>query len=535
MSFRTLLFATVITFLFTACQTTPDVPLTAKLQKYAQTETLCKSYKDNPNVQVTSEIKSACSDFTKRLTKANQFEYDLEHFNDNTVQINNKPSPAYLQLKTETNYQRNRLEQAHKLFTQRINDLSLHYIASDQLFDVELTLTFEETNFTKKHYLYYKKLAPLYDTEPHFIAFAKALSLQHIKKGLIYLSQGNKKDAITFFKEASTLGSAEGAYLTGIVYEEKHIDKAIEWHTKAIERGMHVANINLAHLYKRKREPKIAYDHYLTAAQDGNIYAQFLLYKQYKRTTNDKARNEANAWLITAAENGFAEAQYLYGLQFLKQKQRKEAKKWLQRSYKNGYKKSSATLGGLYFKDEKYDTALKYLKQANNAYAKYRLGMIYEHGLSVRSNSYSAYIYYKEALKLGRKRAKKDVARLKRQYTASDRAHYDAQKRKDIQKETAFITECGTSSIVKNLRIEGTLIHLDGLVTLPLESQLGFLLHNDKGEAFYVINPDHEVQLTAYQFLDISAKTTGNAIKISNNNGLLSPVYQLIYQKKCHH
>ena len=323
--------------------------------------------------------------------------------------------------------------------------------------------------------------------------------------------------------------------MTGIVYEEKHIDKAIEWHTKAVQRGMRVANINLAHLYKRKHEPKTAYSYYLTAAQEGNVYAQFLLYQQYSRTTNDKAKAEANAWLITAAENGFAQAQYLYGLQLLKQKKRKEAKKWLLKSYKHGYKKSSSTLGALYFKDEKYATALKYLKQANSPYAKYRLGMIYEHGLSVRSNSYTAYVYYKESLHLGRKRAKKAVSRLKRQYTESDKAHYDAQKRKVLQKEQAFVAECGITSIVKNLRIEGTLIHLEGMVTLPLESHLGFLLHNNQGESFYVIDSDQKLTLSAYQFVDISAKTTGQAVKISNDKGLVSPVYQLLYQKKCHH
>ena len=531
----TLFLSTIVALVFTACQTTPAVPLTPKMQKYAETQTLCDSYKENPKVEVPSALKDACSDFTKRLTKANQFEYDLEHFNDKMVQTPKTPSPAYLQLKKETQYQRNRLQQDHALFTRRINDLSLHYIASDQLFDVELTLTYKETEFTKKHYLYYKALSPLYDMEPHFVAYAKNLSLKHIKKGLTYLSQGKKKSAIVLFKEASSLGSAEGAYLTGIVYEEKHMDKAIEWHTKAVQRGMRIANINLAHLYKRKREPKTAYSHYLTAAQDGNIYAQFLLYQQYNRTTNDKARAEADAWLITAAENGFAQAQYLYGLQLLKQKKRKEAKKWLLKSYKHGYKKSSSTLGALYFKDEDYTLALKYLKQATSAYAMYQLGMIYEHGLSGRSNSYTAYIYYKASLQLGRKRAKKAVSRMKHQYTNSDKAHYDAQKRKEVQKEQLFETQCGVSSIVKNLRIEGTQIHIEGMVTLPLESQLGFLLHNDKGEAFYVINPDQKLAVSAYQFIDISVKTTGQAVKVSNNKGLVSPVYQLLYQKKCHH
>ena len=86
MSFRILFFTTFIALTFAACQTTPDVPLTAKFQKYAQTEVLCKSYQKNPNVEVPSAIKDACNDFSKRLTKANQFEYDLEHFNDKMAQ-----------------------------------------------------------------------------------------------------------------------------------------------------------------------------------------------------------------------------------------------------------------------------------------------------------------------------------------------------------------------------------------------------------------------------------------------------------------
>ncbi len=527
------LFMFSMLIIITGCQSTPEPPLTPKLQKYAETKNSCEELLTDEKVAIPSDLKNICKPFLKRLAKSNAVNYELHHFNEGKVQISTKPSPAYIELEKKNNYQCNRLDQAHERFVKEINNFSLQAIANDQLFDVELSLRFKETKFTKKHYEYLKRLAPLYDQEPHYKAYETQLALTKVRKGLSLLSLGKKRKALTLFKEASALGNGEAAFLAGTVYEEKHVDKAIEWHTKALERGMTPSRLSLARLYKRNREPKLSQKYYTEAAEAGDAYAQFLLYQKYQRTQNSKSNALASEWLLSAAKNHYPIAEYTYGLTLLREKKRKEAKKWLLRAYKHGIKKSSSTLGALYFKDEAYEKALNYLLQANTSYSRYRLGMMYEHGLGVRVNNYTAYMYYKEAFRLGKKNAKKDVQRLKKQYSASERAHYDAAFKKNAKKMKDFVKRCGETTIVKNLRVEGTLIHIEGIITLPLPSATGYLVHDEKEQLYFVANKQTQQALKPYQYINITAKTTGNAVSISNDKGLLSPVYQLRFQHQC--
>lgn len=531
MTIRTLLISLFVSLLFTACQPTPDVPLSPELNQYALIKENCESLRIIPGIHVPDALDKECRTFLRRLEKANALDYKLAHFNDDNPDPNAKPKPEYILLQTDAYRQHRKCELEYQALTKTLNSISQEAISHNERADVELTLTFPETRFTKEHYFYYKQFAPHYDADIQYLTFEKQYAEELVTQGLTYLSQGDKKRAIKTFKTSASLNNAQAEYLVGIVYEAKNIDKAIDWHTKAKEHGIAGAHINLARLYTRKHMPKEAQKLYLEAAEDGNAYAQYLLYGKYKMTTNKQTTQSAKKWLKRSAENGFPPAESAYGLQLLQEHKDEQAQEWLLKAKEHGINAVNAALGKLYYQQEKYREALAYLNAAENSYAKYQLGVMYERGLGVDIDNYKAYIYYKQALRLGKKSAKTDVERLAKLKTAKEEAHYDAAKRKEKKRQKAITQRCGEDPILRNIRSAGMSIHLRGFVTLPLQSTQGFIVHSEDGKQFYVINTENKADIAQYQYVDIAVKATGNAITVSNENGSTVNIYQFYFQK----
>ena len=519
----------IFSLFFTACMTTPEIPLSPKLSEYSLVKENCKSVRIS--LTASDELHQSCDDFLKRLKKTSENDNKMAKFRAKNENAESKPE--YLQLKTLAHRQHHKTNLEYQKLSETLNRVSLVAIEDDQLHNVEITLTFPETIFTKQHYDYYKRYGAAYINDPQYLSFEKRHSKELIKQGLVYLSQGDKKRANKAFKEASSLNNAQAEYLVGIVYEAKYIDKAIEWHTKAKEHGIKGSRLNLARLYNRKREPKEAQKLYIEAAEDGDAYAQYLLYEQYKKTDNIKTNAMASEWVKRSAEYGFPPAEYAYGQQLLQEKGSGEAKEWLIKAHEHGISAANATLGTIYFKEEKYKKALQYLSVAQSAKAKYQLAKMYERGLGVETNFYKSYMLYKEALKLGQKNAKKDVARLTKLKTKKEQAHYDAAKRKKRQQQKALTLRYGEEPIHRNIRTNGMSIRLKGLVTLPLQNNLGFIVHSEDGRQFYVIDFKHDADVSQYQYVDITTKATSYAVTVSNDKGLTSDIYQFMFQKHC--
>jgi len=532
MTIRILLSSLFISLFFTACQTTPDVPLSPELDKYTLIQENCESLRLTPGMHVPDDLDRECRTFLRRLDKANAIDYKVAHFNDN-ADPKAKVKPEFILLQTDANRQHRKTEVEYKTLSNVINQVSLEAISHDLLADVELTLTFPETEFTKTHYDYYKEQAPQYQNDTQFLIFEKRYANELIVQGLGYLSNGDKKRANKRFKVAAELNNAQAEFLIGVIYEAKHVDKAIEWHTKAKEHGVKSSRIHLARLYLRKHEPKVSLKLYLEAAEDEDAYAQYLLYEQYKKTSNTKSNAMANEWVQRSAANGFPPAEYAYGQALLKEKRRADAKEWLDKAQKHGISAANATLGALYFKDKEYKKAFEYLNAAESSYAKYRLAQMYERGLGVDVNFYKSYMLYKESVKLGRKKAKKDVARLAKLKTSKEEAHQHAAKRKEKQRLEAFCQRCGEEPILRNLRTKGMKINLRGLVSLPMQPAHGFIVSGDDGRQFYVIDIEQKANVQQYQHVNITAKATGNAVTISSPEGLTTDIYQLNFQTRC--
>ena len=532
MAIYAFLISLTFSLFFTACQSTPNVPLLPELDKYSLIKENCEALRLTPGIHVPDALDKECRTFLRRLDKANAIDYKVAHFNDNKDR-NAKPTPEFILLQTDAHRQHRKTEVEYQTLSDTFNRVSLEAITHKQLADVELTLTFPETKFTKKHYEYYKEQAPQHHEDLQYLAFEKKYAEELIKEGLAYLSRGDKKRANKAFKTSASLNNAQAEYLVGIVYEAKYVDKAIEWHTKAKEHGIKSSRLNLARLYNRKREPKEAQKLYIEAAEDGDAYAQYLLYEQYKKTDNIKTNAMASEWVKRSAEYGFPPAEYAYGQQLLQKRGSDEAKEWLIKAHEHGISAANAALGTLYFEEEKYKKALQYLSVAKSAKAKYQLAEMYERGLSVETNFYRSYMLYKEALKLGQKNAKKDVARLAKLKTKKEQAHYDAAKRKKRQQQKALTLRYGEEPIHRNIRTEGMSIRLKGLVTLPLQNNLGFIVHSEDGRQFYVIDFKHEADVSQYQYVDIVTEATSYAITVSNDKGLTTDIYQFTFQKHC--
>ncbi|MEN8147249.1 MAG: SEL1-like repeat protein [Campylobacterota bacterium] len=533
MTIRVLLTALFISLFLTACQPTPNVPLSPELEQYALVKENCEGLKTTLGIHVPDALDKECLTFLRRLDKANAIDYKVAHFNDDNTDPDAKPKPEYILLQTDAHRQRRKTEVEYQTLSDTFNRVSLDAITDNRLQDVELTLTFSETEFTKKHYDYYNEQEPRYQEGSQYLAFEKRYANELVNEGLIYLNQGDKKRANKTFKKAASLNNAQAEYLIGIVYEAKHIDKAIEWHTKAKEHGIKGARINLARLYDRKREPKEAQRLYIEAAEDGDAYAQYMLYKQYKKTDNTKTSGLAVEWVKKSAENGYPPAEYAYGKQLLQEKKTTDAEAWLTKAYEHGIGAANAALGTLYFNAENYPKALKHLRAADSAKAKHQLAQIYERGLGVEINYYRSYVLYKEALKLGQKSAKKDIVRLSKLKTGKEKAHYDAAKRKAQQQQKAFALRCGETPILRNLRAKGMQIHLQGLVSLPLQTSQIFIVNSEDGKYYYVIDTENNANVQQYQHVDITAKATGTSVTVSGTDGLTVDVYQLHFEKQC--
>ena len=529
-----LLLIFITALFFSACNSTAETPDSPTLSHYTVIKENCEQVRLTPGIFVHDSVDKACRSFLLRLDKANDAEYKMSRFREKHPNSVLSREPEYIMLTKETNRQHRKTEVEYTKLSKVLNDVSLDAIAHDELSDVDLTLKFPETIFTKAHYDYYNKQEPKYKETTQYIMFEKQYSKKLIDRGLVYLSKGDKRSALTIFKTAASMRNAQAEYLVGIVYEAKNVDKAILWHTKALEHGLKGSRINLARLHLRKREPKIAQQFYHDAAEDGDAYAQFLLYQQYHKTSNTKTNKQALTWLLKSANNGFPPAANAYGLHLVKKKQFSEAKPWLIQASEHGMLTATEALGNIYFDNKEYQKAYTCFEKVNTPNAKRKLARMYERGLGVNLDYYKAYMSYKDAVRLGAKKYNKDVKRLAPLTSAKEKAHYEAAKRKQREHNKKMIAAYGEKPILRNLRTAGMKLRLQGIVSLPLASSQGFVVTSSDGKQFYVIDIKQKANVTQFEYVDISAKATAHAITISSADGLTTPIYQLHYLTKCH-
>ncbi|MGB6018390.1 MAG: tetratricopeptide repeat protein, partial [Sulfurimonadaceae bacterium] len=348
------------------------------------------------------------------------------------------------------------------------------------------------------------------------------------------MNKGDKRAALNAFKTASDANSAEAAYLVGIIYEEKQIKKAITWHNKALAEGVDLSKVNLARLYLRIKLPNKAREWYLSAAKDNNALAQYRLFKMDAKSKSLKAREEAQKWLARSAENNYPQAQYIYGLQLLKQKKSEEAQLWLEKANANGISDTNLFLGKLYYEQESYDKAYPLLiKAKEKGEANYMLAAMYENGLVVEKNSFLAYRHYKKAHELAHDNYVSDMKRLQKTMTKKERQAAKYVDKKEAQRVKESVKACGQIASSKNIAIENRKIHIIGVGVKPIKEANGFIVYGEDERLYYIIDPEMASKINSYDHVDIRAKATGKAITISSDTGTLQAIYQFHTQKNC--
>jgi len=520
---HTTLFITLSTLLLiTGCIGSPKPREHTKLHPYKAIAQQCK----NSSPQ---HLKEECTNFIDDLDQEAEL-LDAMY----AIHEDEKQEPEYISLADQESSLMRKIEQERHQLGGACQSKMDKIIEEDDVNSAAFCLLFEENSLSLPQYNYLKKYAPRFESNPQYIAFEKAYSQQKIQEGLKAMNRGDKKHALEAFKIAYAARNAEAAYLIGIIYEEKQIEKAIQWHKRAVKKGVRLSKVNLARLYLRIKLPNKAKIWYLSAAKDDNALAQYRLFKMDAKSKSTKAQEEAQKWLKRSAENNYPQAQYIYGLQLMKQKKFDSAQQWLEKANINGLSDTNFFLGKLYFEKEDYPKAYEYLSQATDkGEANYLLAKIFEHGLGLKKNSVLAYRYYKKAHEQAHDNHIPDMKRLQKHLTKKERiaAKYVGKKERQHRKE--IVKQCGQRANSKNITKAKHTIHIIGVGVKPIQEANGFIVYGEHEKVYYIIAPELVATLHDYAHVDIKAKATGKAIMISSDSGTLQAVYQFYTPKTC--
>ncbi len=508
--------------LLTGCLNTPKPAMNKKLSNYQSIQEGCKQ---NPPQTLHAECTQFLSDLDEENTLLNEMQ---------DIKEDERQESAYITLADRESTLTEKLQADKTLLASKCQTQMAEIVKNSDINSAAFCLLFEENSITLEEYKYLKTHAPRFDKNPQYSAYEKKYATTKIQEGLNAMNKGDKRAALNAFKTASDANSAEAAYLVGIIYEEKQIKKAIAWHKKALDEGIKLSKVNLARLYLRIQLPKKAREWYLSAAEDENALAQYRLFKIDAKSKSFKAWTEAQEWLSRSANNNYPQAQYIYGLQLLKQKKNEDAQLWLQKAHANGISDTNLFLGKIYFEQELYDKAYPHLiKAKGKGEANYLLAQMYENALGVKKNRVLAYRHYKEAHNLAHNNYVTDMKRLQKKLTKKERKAAKYLAKKEAQKLKASIKACGHIANSKNLKIKDRNVHIIGVGIVPIEAANGFIVYGDEERLYYIIDPEMASQIKPYESIDIMAKVAGKTISISSDRGKLQPIYQFHTQKIC--
>ena len=511
-----------IFLLLTGCLGTPTPTEHTKLTPYKSVLTGCQQ---NPPQMLQKE----CTDFVEDLQKEQKLLDAMQEIREDA-----RKEPAYITLADQETALLLKVEQDKKTLAQACQTQMSAIVQDDDVNSAAFCLLFDENSITLPEYLYLKKYAPRFDENSQYLAFEKKYAQEKLQEGLKAMNQGDKKNALKAFKSAYDARSAEAAYLIGIIYEEKQIKKAIAWHKKAVAAGVKLSKVNLARLYLRIKLPKKAHAWYLSAAKDNNALAQYRLFKMDAKAKSKKRQEEAQRWLDRSAQNNYPQAQYIYGLQLLKQKQYEQAAQWLEKAHRNGIRETNFFLGKLYFEKGDYKKAYPHLLQATDkGEANYLLAKMYESGLGIKKNSVLAYRHYKKAHEQAHDNHVADMKRLQKRLTRKERLAAKYVGKKEAARLADIVKRCGPLANTKNVKRAHKYIHIVGVAVKPIPQANGVIVYGEHEKVYYIIAPELAATISDYDHVDLKAKATGKAITISSDTGTLQAVYQFHNSKTC--
>ena len=502
--------------LLSGCGASPDAPLAPKLSQYTTSQQQCSDYLNGKD-ELTNDVEKECGKFLKRLEAANKTAKKL-----NSGKLK---KGEYDQTKTTYARERNKIKQTYTALSLSVKDATLAAIKADNLKAFEKGIAFPGNKFIKPYYEYMKTKAPLFDTNAKYLAYQREMSKKLMTSAQHTLKKGKKKKALTLFVKAAEMGNPEAARSAALLYEGKDNEQALHWHTVAAKGGVISSYLNLGRLYEADGEKETALKWYLKAANNNDKQAQFQLYHYYLKRDHAKAIK----YLALSAKNGYAEAQYTYALQLMKDGNSDKAIELLQQASQNNYTPASEYLGNYYYELKLYERAFKQLSQTKSANSFYLQAKMYEEGAGVRKDYSRAYTLYSRANALGKKDAQKDVQRVNALLDSEQQRIAQEEEKLRIAKMKKMVTECGVIPSADNVKLKAKKIHVIGTASAPVGKN-SFVIYGDDGEDYYVV---HTRNIKEGKNVDISVTSKGSTATLTGSDGDEYEVYQFSYNKEC--
>lgn len=190
----------------------------------------------------------------------------------------------------------------------------------------------------------------------------------------------DKAEAAKWYWMAAEQGYVEAQRMLGFMYgfgagvPENHVEAA-KWYLKAAERGHVDAQVRLSLMYRNgdgvakdeeeaakwtrevaERERIAEAKRTQTAIEHAGALIQRNFGKKYYKGRGPESDIEAAKWFQKAAEQGFAGAQWILGLMYVKgagmPKSDEEAAKWFRKAAEQGFADAQFKLGRMYYQGE---------------------------------------------------------------------------------------------------------------------------------------------------------------------------------------
>ncbi len=236
----------------------------------------------------------------------------------------------------------------------------------------------------------------------------------YVGLGRVLLARGDGygEEALSYFNKANRAGVVDGIYFVGYLAEKgigidaPNYDRAIALYNRVIDR------------YDKPEVFQAAYDTY---AYDNANVRLGIMYMQGLGVERDLS--VSRAYFKTAADNGYAMAQYYLGVIYESglgvNKNYDTAFEWLELSAAQDYAPALNQIGYMYFVGEGVDVSFEqavYYQKLAAAYglvkAQVNLGYLYENGFGVEQDFDTALTYYRMAESNGYDGAEEAIMRV---------------------------------------------------------------------------------------------------------------------------
>lgn len=506
-----------VLMLFSGCGSAPEVALAPKLSHYTTAQQQCNDFSSRAD-ELDSDVEKACSQFTKRLERANSIALKLE----------NKKLKKGEALENEKLYSRERLkvDLEYSELSEALKAATLAAIREDNVAAFTQAISFSANSFIAPYYDYMKSKAPQFDNHILLLDYQRKESTQLIAQGESNLQQGNKERALLLFEQAADLGDAQAARSAGLLYEESNPEKAVNLHKQAVDGGVKDSYLNLGLLYDAQGQKEDALSWYLKSAAENSGKAQYRLYLFFL----DSDKNKALSWLKKSADNGYDDARYSYALLIMQDKKIDEAISLLQQASKNNYTLASDYLGEYFYNLKLFKSAFEQLKRSESAKSFYLRAKMLEEGNGMPTDFNTAYDFYAKASALGMKSVDKDLQRINEKITQQKMLLAQQQQKLRMEQMAKMVKQCGSIPTRTNIKKRDRRFHITGIASAPLGRQ-SFIIYGDDGRDYYLLNARG---IKPNERVDISVISTGStASVISEESEEAVNIYQFRFSKEC--